>query len=82
MPGRDEPDRHGGVDVRAGDVAGRVDHHHDREPERARDPHLTEGTTALAVDHDRAAPGEHERERGEALGGAAPREGAARQAAR
>ena len=32
-----ERDRHGRVDVRAGEVAGRVDHHHDDQPEHEAD---------------------------------------------
>ena len=66
--------RDGGVDVRPGDMSGRVDHDHDHEAERRRDARRSERRAALVVEHDRATAGEDEREGGERLGETAPGE--------
>ena len=55
------------VEVRAGDMADRVDHRHDHEPEGDRDAEAAE-RVRLRVDHDRAAAREDECERAEGLG--------------
>ncbi len=62
-----ERERDGRVEVRAGDVADGVDLEHDHEPERDRDADVPE-LMRLVVDHDRAAPGEDEREGADRLG--------------
>jgi len=72
VPAERERERDRRVDVRAGQMPGGVDHDHDDQPEHEADPHRTERPVVLRVGHDRAATGEHQGERGEALcGGAA-----------
>jgi hypothetical protein len=73
VPQGAEGDGHRGVDVRAGEVSGRIDHRHDHEPEGGGDAERAERAAAFGVDDDRAAAGEHERKRGERLGQAATR---------
>ena len=58
----------------AGQMAGRIDHHHDDEPERERDPVRPQGAVAFGVRDDRPATREDEGERREGLGEAASRE--------
>ncbi len=72
-----EGDRDGGVDVRAGEMPGRVDHGHDDEAEDGGHAGRAEHAIAGRVGDDRAAAGEDERERAEALG-----DGSAQQARR
>jgi hypothetical protein len=74
MTGRGEGDRHGGVDVRAGEVTGRVDHDHDHEAEDGGHAAGAEGAVARRVGDDRPAAGEDERERRDGLGDRAARE--------
>jgi hypothetical protein len=62
-----ERERDRAVEVRAGNVADRVDHRHDYEPERECDPDVAE-LVRLGVDHDRPAAGEDEREGADELG--------------
>ena len=57
-----------GVEVGAADVADRVDPEHDHQPECDRYAHMTE-RVRLRIDHDRAAPGEDEREGADRLRG-------------
>ena len=54
-----EGERHGRVEMCAGDVPDRVDHHHDHEAERDRDADVPE-CSRLRVDHHRAGAGENE----------------------
>jgi hypothetical protein len=68
---RGECDRDRRVDVCAGEVSGRVDRHHDDQPEHEADADRPERAVVVRVGDDRAAAGEHERERGEAFGGCA-----------
>ena len=63
-----EGERDRRVYVRARQVPGRVDHHHDDQPEDHRDPDRPERSVVAGVGDDRAAAGEHQRERGEPLG--------------
>jgi hypothetical protein len=51
-------------------VSGGVDHDHDDQPEHEADPDRAERAVVLGVGDDRAAPGEHESERGKAFAGA------------
>ncbi len=78
VAGERERDGHCRVDVRAGEVAGGVDHGHDDQPEDEADPDGAEGPAVLGIGDDGAAAGEDECEGGEGFrGGAAPeREGA------
>ena len=64
---RANADRHGRVEVRARDVAERIDHHRDREAERDGDPGGVE-----PADRDRPAAGEDEDERSDELGDVRP----------
>ena len=70
VAGERERDRDCGVEMGAGDVAGRVDHAMITRPNE-RDPDAAERALALRVDHDRAAAGEDQRERADRLGDAA-----------
>ena len=58
-----ERERDGGVHVRAGDVAGGVDHDGDDEPAGHRLPQLRDALVVLAVDGRRPAGHEHQQER-------------------
>jgi hypothetical protein len=58
-----EGERDGGVHVRAGDVAGGVDHDGDDEAARHRLPQLRDARVVLAVDGRRPAGHEHQQER-------------------
>jgi hypothetical protein len=63
MPEARKGERDGGVHVRAGDVAGGVDHDGDDEPAGHRLPQLRDALEVLAVDGRRAACHEHQQER-------------------
>ena len=65
---RGEGDGDRRVDVSAREVTGGVDHRQDDQAEDGGDPDRTERLVTLGVDDDRAAAGEHERERRHALG--------------
>ena len=73
VPGRREREGDGGVDVRAGEMTGGIDHREDDQAEHGGDPDCAERLTALAVHDDCSAAGEHQCERRDAL-----REGATR----
>lgn len=63
MPEAREGERDGGVHVRAGDVAGGVDHDGDDEAAGHGLPQLGDALEVLAVDGRRAAGHEHQQER-------------------
>ncbi len=74
MAAEDERDRHRRVDVRSREVTGRVNHRHDHQAEDQSDPDGAERSAVDGIGDDRAAACEDEGERGEALGGGAPRQ--------
>src|SRR5512133_2630613 len=63
----------GGVEVRSGNVADRIDHDRDHEPERQRNSDMAE-RVCTRVDDDRAGAGEDESERAEAFCEQRPKE--------
>ncbi len=62
VAGERERQRDRGVDVGAGEVAGRIDHDHDHEAEGQGDADPAELAAVDLVGDDRAASGEHEGE--------------------
>src|SRR5918994_3682199 len=69
-----ERERYGRVDVRPGEMPGRVDHHHDDQPEHEAHADRTKRAVVVDVRDYGAAAGEHERERRERLRRGAPAE--------
>jgi hypothetical protein len=67
MPEHGERDRDGGVHVRAGDVAGRVDHHRHDQPTGERLPELRYALLVAGADPRRPARHEHQQESGHHL---------------
>src|SRR5438128_1757711 len=57
-----ETKRHSRIEVRAGDVAQRVDHRRNNESKRERDADVRDRAAAEVVDHDGRRAGEHEDE--------------------
>ncbi len=73
VAGQREGEGHGRIEVRAADVADRVDPEHDHQPEADRHTHMAE-LMRLGVHHHRATTREDERERTDRLGNERPRE--------
>ena len=71
VAGEGEGERHRRVEVRAGEVAGRVDHRHDHQAEDERDADRAERAGVDGVGDDRTAAGKDEGESAEGLGGGA-----------
>ncbi len=69
MTGEGEGEGHRGVEVGAGEMAGRVDHRHDHQAEDERDADGAQHAGVDSVGDDRPAAGEDQRERPDRLGG-------------
>ena len=54
MTSNSEAERHGRIEMRPRDMADRVDHKHDHQPERHADPDVTNRPTRFGVNHNRA----------------------------
>jgi hypothetical protein len=74
VPGEGEGESDSRVEVRPGEVAGRVDHRHHDQAEDERDPDRAEGAGVFRLGDDRPAAGEDEGEDADPLGGGAAAE--------